>query len=210
MVYCSHKFLRTCVRARFPKEDDAPMTRRISLRRLVAALLALVLVLSLTPAALASASCPQCGGETLCTDNGDGRTHTVSCPEDGYSDLAAPHDFTDNGRCSACGAIDYSKVHITLPSDTAFTAAMGDSDAAISLDGVTLTLGKNNEDVQENRHSVHESVSLYPLLFYGGSCRGRKDFLHRPKDGGRRDGKCRLCDPLYFRRCGRGGDETDL
>lgn len=147
MVYCSHKFLRTCVRARFPKEDDAPMTRRISLRRLVAALLALVLVLSLTPAALASASCPQCGGETLCTDNGDGRTHTVSCPEDGYSDLAAPHDFTDNGRCSACGAIDYSKVHITLPSDTAFTAAMGDSDAAISLDGVTLTLGKNNEDV---------------------------------------------------------------
>ena len=147
MVYCSHKFLRTCVRARFPKEDDAPMTRRISLRRLVAALLALVLVLSLTPAALASASCPQCGGETVCTDNGDGRTHTVSCPEDGYSDLAAPHDFTDTGCCSACGAIDYSKVHITLPSDTAFTAAMGDSDAAISLDGVTLTLGKSNEDV---------------------------------------------------------------
>lgn len=131
-------------------------------RRLGAALLALVLVLSLTPAALAAGSCPQCGGETVCTDNGDGRTHTVSCSADGYTDLAAPHDFTDSGRCSACGAMDYSQVHITLPTDTVFTVALGDRDTALSLDGVALTLGKDSEDVTGE-------YSLSYSWYYNGS-----------------------------------------
>ena len=55
------------------------MTRPVPLcRRLLAVLLALLLVLGLAPAALAAASCPQCGGDVTCTDNGDGRTHTLS------------------------------------------------------------------------------------------------------------------------------------
>lgn len=118
------------------------MTRPASLfRRLTAALLALLLVLGLAPAALAAASCPQCGGEVTCTDNGDGRTHTVSCPKDGYIDQAAAHDFADDGFCTACGAMDYSKVRIVLPDSAAFTAALGDSDAALTLDNAKLTLG---------------------------------------------------------------------
>ena len=120
------------------------MTRRRFSRRLTAVLLALALALSLVPAALA-ASCPQCGGELTYTDNGDGSTHTVSCSKDGTLDPAAPHDFGDGGRCAACGAMDYSQVHIVLPEDAAFTAALGDKDAALSLEGVRLTLG--GEDV---------------------------------------------------------------
>ena len=120
------------------------MTRRSLSRRLTATLLVLALTVALVPAALAAASCPQCGGEVQCTDNGDGRTHTVYCPQDGYTNRTALHTFS-NGRCSACGAMDYSQVRIVLPADTAFTAALNDKEAALSLDGVRLTLGE--EDV---------------------------------------------------------------
>ena len=122
------------------------MKRQRLFRRLSAALLALILAASLVPAALAAVSCPQCGGEVLCTDNGDGRTHTLRCPVDGYTDGAAAHTFVD-GRCSLCGAMDYSQVRIVLPTGAAFTAALHDSGAAVSLEGVKLTLG--TEDVTE-------------------------------------------------------------
>lgn len=122
------------------------MRRQRLFRRLSAALLALILAASLVPAALAAVSCPQCGGEVLCTDNGDGRTHTLRCPVDGYTDGAAAHTFVD-GRCSLCGAMDYSQVRIVLPTGAAFTAALHDSGAAVSLEGVKLTLG--TEDVTE-------------------------------------------------------------
>ena len=120
------------------------MTRRSLSRRLTATLLVLALTVALVPAALAAASCPQCGGEVQCTDNGDGRTHTLYCPADGYTNRTAAHAFTD-GRCTACGAMDYSQVRITLPTDVSLTAALRDSDAAVSLEGVSLTLG--TEDV---------------------------------------------------------------
>ena len=108
------------------------MRKQRLFRRLSAALLALILAASLVPAALAAVSCPQCGGEVLCTDNGDGRTHTLRCPVDGYTDGAAAHTFVD-GRCSLCGAMDYSQVRIVLPTGAAFTAALHDSGAAVSL-----------------------------------------------------------------------------
>ena len=120
------------------------MTRRSVFRRLAAVLLVLALTAALVPAALAAASCPQCGGEVTCTDNGDGRTHTLYCPADGYTDRTAAHTFV-SGRCTACGAMDYSQVRITLPTTVSYTAALHDSEAAVSLDGVALTLG--GEDV---------------------------------------------------------------
>lgn len=120
------------------------MTRRSLSRRLTAILLVLALAIALVPAALAAASCPQCGGEVQCTDNGDGRTHTLYCPADGYTNRTAAHTFA-SGRCTACGAMDYSQVRITLPTDVSLTAALRDSDAAVSLEGVSLTLG--TEDV---------------------------------------------------------------
>ena len=120
------------------------MTRRSIFRRLAAVLLVLALTAALVPAALAAAACPQCGGEVTCTDNGDGRTHTLYCSADNYTDRAAAHTFA-GGRCTACGAMDYSQVRITLPTGAAYTAALHDGEAAVSLDGVALTLGE--EDV---------------------------------------------------------------
>ena len=120
------------------------MTRRSIFRRLAAVLLVLVLTAALVPAALAAAICPQCGGEAQCTDNGDGRTHTLHCSSDGYTDHTAAHTFA-NGHCTACGAMDYSQVRITLPTGATLTAALNDSKATVALEGVALTLGE--EDV---------------------------------------------------------------
>ncbi len=137
------------------------MTRPVPLcRRLLAVLLALLLVLGLAPAALAAASCPQCGGDVTCTDNGDGRTHTVSCPKDGAVDQSAPHDFGDDGFCTACGTMDYTKVRIVLPDSADFTAARGDSDAALTLDHVKLTLADTD---------VTSEYTLSYNWYYNGS-----------------------------------------
>ena len=143
VIYCFHKSLRISIRAPKP-QGGTHMTRRSLSRRLTAILLVLALAVALVPAALAAASCPQCGGEVQCTDNGDGRTHTLYCPADGYTNRTAAHTFA-SGRCTACGAMDYSQVRITLPTDVSLTAALRDGDAAVSLEGVSLTLG--TEDV---------------------------------------------------------------
>lgn len=135
------------------------MTRHAFPRRLTAALLALLLVLGLAPAALAAA-CPQCGGDVTCTDNGDGRTHTVSCPKDGLIDAGAAHDFAGDGFCTACGAMDYTKVRIVLPEGETVTAARGDKAAALSLEGVRLTLGETD---------VTDKYTLSYSWYYNGA-----------------------------------------
>ncbi len=96
-----------------------------------------------------------CGGSTLeatgldsykhdavCTDNGDGLTHTATCPyhPNAYSKVKEKHTFVD-GRCTKCLAVDYNGVAITVPKEQVVYVELGESSASISVGDVAITVG---------------------------------------------------------------------
>ena len=136
------------------------MKRNVPRRRGISLLLALAMVLTLVPTALAASfECPKCGSthytktvvaeanchergvdryvckecntatlvetdidtknhDAVCTDNGDGKTHTADCPYDSYYNRREEHDFDDTGRCVKCLAVNYDNVELSLPRDS--------------------------------------------------------------------------------------------
>ncbi len=74
------------------------------------------------------------------TANSDGLTHSVQCSYDGYSDPNEPHTFAD-GRCTKCGAADYSQVKFSLPQQSDIYVNLGDTAAALSVGDIRLTAG---------------------------------------------------------------------
>lgn len=80
--------------------------------------------------------------DAVCTDNGDGRTHTATCPyhPDTYSNKIEEHTFV-NGRCTKCLAVDYGAVKLSLPKDLERYIAIDDEEAELSLGDVSLLLG---------------------------------------------------------------------
>lgn len=86
--------------------------------------------------------------DAICTDNGDGETHTATCPyHKNYANVREKHTFVD-GLCTKCRAVDYSAVKISLPKDLKVYVAVGDEEATLSLGEVSLTLG--NADVTDD------------------------------------------------------------
>lgn len=98
--------------------------------------------------------CAACGKTTLvetamdpeshdayCTDNGDGATHTATCPyHPAYAGVNEAHRFVD-GRCTGCLAVDYEAVKLTLPAELTLYVNLNDTSAVASLGTVSITAG---------------------------------------------------------------------
>lgn len=79
--------------------------------------------------------------DAYCTDNGDGQTHTATCPyHPAYTAVKEPHTFV-NGRCTKCLAVDYGQVSVSLPKDLEVYVDLNDTTAALSVGDVSLTIG---------------------------------------------------------------------
>lgn len=79
--------------------------------------------------------------DAYCVDNGDGATHTASCPfHPGYTGVKEAHTFVD-GRCERCLAVDYESVKLVLPEELTLYVDLGDTSAVASLGTVSITAG---------------------------------------------------------------------
>ena len=99
-------------------------------------------------------TCVRCGGmvyedipmnaanhDAICTDNGDGQTHTATCSYHPiYAGVKEPHTFV-NGRCTKCAAVDYSQVTVSLPKGLEVYVDLNDTTAELSVGNVSLTIG---------------------------------------------------------------------
>ena len=86
--------------------------------------------------------------DTICVDNGDGKTHTAVCRyHSEYRKVDEPHVFV-NGYCSKCAAADYTKAEIVMPDKVELLADLDAADAVLSIGTVAVVAG--NVDV--SRH----------------------------------------------------------
>lgn len=76
------------------------------------------------------------------TDNGDGQTHTATCPyHKSYKNVKEDHSF-DKGYCTKCGAVDYSEAVIVLANEEIELSIDLDSEnAVISIGKVSVKAG---------------------------------------------------------------------
>jgi len=80
--------------------------------------------------------------DAICTDTGDGKNHTATCPYHAdYTAAKEAHTFV-SGRCAKCLALDHSQVKITLPAVEENRVALGDSEAVLTLKGVKMSIGE--------------------------------------------------------------------
>ena len=115
--------------------------------------------------------CAACGKTTLletpidpaahdvrCTDNGDGATHTASCPyHPVYTGVKEVHTFVD-GRCTGCLAVDYTDVKLSLPGEMSLYVDLGDTSAAANLGGVTVNVYA--QEGQDPHEIAREAVEI--------------------------------------------------
>lgn len=87
--------------------------------------------------------------DTVCTDNGDGLTHTATCRyHESYKNVKENHRF-DNGYCVKCGAADYSQAEIVLGTeDLEITVDLDSENAVLSVGKVSVMVG--NVDITKD------------------------------------------------------------
>jgi len=87
--------------------------------------------------------------DTVCTDNGDGLTHTATCRyHESYKNVKEDHRF-DNGYCTKCGAADYSQAEIVLEAeDLDVTVDLDSENAELSVGKVSVMVG--NVDITKD------------------------------------------------------------
>lgn len=198
------------------------MKRNVPRRRGISLLLALAMVLTLVPTALAASfECPKCGSthytktvvaeanchergvdryvckecntatlvetdidtknhDAVCTDNGDGKTHTADCPYDSYYNRREEHDFDDTGRCVKCLAVNYDNVELSLPRDSVVYVELGDEDAQLKLEGAKVTLGTAN---------ITDEYNISYNWYEGGKLISSDDTYDLPSDVVEEEGK---------------------
>lgn len=86
--------------------------------------------------------------DTICTDNGDGQTHTAHCiyhPD--YKNDSEVHSFV-NGYCAKCAAADYSQAVIDIAEEIELYADLNDSQMKLSVGQIAILVG--NVDVTRN------------------------------------------------------------
>ena len=81
--------------------------------------------------------------DAYCTDNGDGETHTATCPyHPDYASVKERHLFAD-GRCRGCAAVDYDKVSLSVVPEMELHVNLNDT-AVVSLGAVSLSVGQTD------------------------------------------------------------------
>lgn len=86
--------------------------------------------------------------DSICTDNGDGLTHTAHCIyHSEYKNDKEPHTFV-NGYCTKCAAADYSQAEIVMASEVEIHADLGDTQTQLSVGKVAIMVG--NVDITKN------------------------------------------------------------
>lgn len=86
--------------------------------------------------------------DTVCTDNGDGLTHTATCRVCAtYRDIKENHTF-ENGYCVKCSAADYAKADISMDSALETYVDLADTQATLSAGEIAVKVG--NVDVTDN------------------------------------------------------------
>lgn len=86
--------------------------------------------------------------DTICTDNGDGATHTAHCVYHAdYVNPSEEHNFV-NAYCTKCAAADYSQAVIDMENEVEVYVDLGDTQASLSVGKVTIKVG--NVDVSRN------------------------------------------------------------
>lgn len=86
--------------------------------------------------------------DSICTDNGDGATHTAHCiyhPE--YKNDKEEHTFI-NGYCAKCSAADYSQAAIVMADEVEIYVDLHDENAQLSVGKVSIMVG--NVDITKN------------------------------------------------------------
>lgn len=85
---------------------------------------------------------------TVCTDNGDGLTHSATCRVcTTYRDIKENHSF-ENGYCTKCSAADYAQAEISMPSSIELYVALNDAQATLSIGEIAMKVG--NIDVSDS------------------------------------------------------------
>lgn len=86
--------------------------------------------------------------DTICTDNGDGLTHTAHCRYHAdYKNVKEDHIFV-NGYCSKCAAADYSQAVIVMTDELELYVDLGSNDSSLSIGKVAVMVG--NVDITKN------------------------------------------------------------
>ena len=79
--------------------------------------------------------------DCICSDNGDGATHTAHCIyHPGYVNTNEAHTFV-NAYCTKCAAADYSQAVITMAEKTELYVNLGDTQASVSVGDVAVMVG---------------------------------------------------------------------
>jgi len=109
--------------------------------------------------------------DAICTDNGDGLTHTATCVyHPAYANIKEPHTF-ENGRCTKCMAVDYSAVTFSVPKLQEVYVSINDTAAALSVGDVKMTIGAAD---------VTDEYNLSYNWYYQGSPVGTGDAYQLP------------------------------
>ena len=86
--------------------------------------------------------------DSICSDNGDGLTHTAHCiyhPD--YKNDKEEHTFV-NGYCTKCAAADYSQAVIVIEDEVEMYADLNDTQVQLSVGKVAIMVG--NVDITRN------------------------------------------------------------
>lgn len=109
--------------------------------------------------------------DAICTDNGDGLTHTATCVyHPAYANVKEKHTF-ENGRCIKCMAVDYSAVSFSVPKTQEVYVSLNDTAAALSVGDVKMTIGAAD---------VTNEYNLSYNWYYQGSPVGTGDTYQLP------------------------------
>ena len=86
--------------------------------------------------------------DSICSDNGDGETHTARCIyHTEYKNEKEAHTFV-NGYCTRCAAADYSHAVISMADEVEIYADLGDDNMKLSVGKVSIMVG--SVDVTKN------------------------------------------------------------
>lgn len=86
--------------------------------------------------------------DTVCTDNGDGETHTATCRVcKDYRDISEAHTF-ENGYCTQCSAADYTKAELSMVSSIDIYVDLADTQAELSIGDIAVKVG--NVDITDS------------------------------------------------------------
>ena len=86
--------------------------------------------------------------DSICTDNGDGATHTAHCLyHSEYKNSQEEHTFV-NGYCTKCAAADFTQAVISMADTVEIYADLHDENTQLSVGKVSVMVG--NVDITQN------------------------------------------------------------